>query len=211
MGRVLRLTVARARRAAAHPEYRRVVRGAFLAPWFAVSLGIVIAASLSLATPRAALSFPPAKGQCGRPGCSSAPHKTNRGTGGPTAAVNRQPTSRPAMGRGDGSGRSVLVRYRLMTQRRGEFMAMIQISGLATAWESGLKFALPDARIKSVMWGQWTAGGAGAVTVYGVPSPWPRSSPDRVRIVITGSGAPQWPRRCAYDGVRCVFRRLDRR
>ncbi|HEY3905366.1 MAG TPA: hypothetical protein VGM14_15770 [Streptosporangiaceae bacterium] len=210
MGRVLRVTVARARRAAAHPGCRRVVRGAFLAPWFAVSLGVVIAASLSLAAPRAALSFPSAKGQCGPAGCSRAPHKASRGAGGPTAAVNRQPTSRPAMGRGDGSGRTVLVRYRLMTQRRGEFMAMIQISGRRPLGNWRLKFALPNARIKSVMWGQWTAG-AGAITVYGTPSPWPRSAPDRVRIAITGSGTPKWPRRCVYDGVRCLFRRLDRR
>jgi hypothetical protein len=211
MGRILRVTIARARRVAAHPECRRVVRGAFLAPWFAVSLGIVIAASLSLAAPRAALSFPPAKGQCGPAGCSSAPHKASRGTSGSTAAVNRQPTSRPAMGRGDGSGRSILVRYRLMTQRRGEFMAMIEISDRRPLGKWRLKFALPDARIRSVMWGQWTASGADAITVYGTPSPWPRSSPDRVRIVITGSGTPQWPKRCAYDGIRCVFRRLDRR
>jgi hypothetical protein len=198
---------------AAHSEYLRAVRGALLAPWFAVSLGIVIAASLSLAAPRAALSFPPAKGHCGQAGCTNTQHKAGRATSGtgPTAAVNRQPTSREPKGRDDGSGRSVVVRYRLLTQRRGQFMAMIQISGRRPLGDWRLKFSLPGARIKSVMWGQWTAGGAGAVTVYGVASPWPRSSPDRVRLVISGSGTPQWPRRCAYNRVRCVFRRLGRR
>jgi len=208
---VFLVAAARVRRVAAHSEYRRAVRGAFLAPWFAVSLGIVIAASLSLAAPRAALSFPPAKGHCRTAGCSGPQHKTGRATSGPTAAVNRQPTSREPKSRGDASGRSVVVRYRLMMQRRGKFMAMIQISGRRPLGNWRLRFSLPDARIRSIMWGQWAAGGAGSVTVYGSPSPWPRSSPGRVRIVVSGVGAPQWPRRCAYDRVRCVFRRLGRR
>lgn len=210
-GGFLRAAAARVRRVAAHSEYRRAVRGAFLAPWFAVSLGIVIAASLSLAAPRAALSFPPAKGHCVAAGCSNVPHKTGRAASGPTAAVNRQPTSREPASRGDAFGRSVVVRYRLLRQRRGQFMAMIQISGRRPLGNWRLRFSLPDARIRSVMWGQWAVGGAGAVTVYGSPSPWPRSSPGRVRIVISGVGVPQWPRRCAYDRIRCVFRRLSRR
>src|ERR1700722_11445037 len=60
------------RRLATHGEYRRVIRGSFLAPWFAVSLGLVIAASLAVLEPPAVLSFPPSKGSpCTQSGCAS--------------------------------------------------------------------------------------------------------------------------------------------
>jgi len=186
------------------------VRGGFLAPWFAVSLGVVIAASLSLAAPRAVLSFPPAKGHCALTGCSNAPRKPAKNTSsGPTAAVNRQAPVHGPVAEGDDS-RLVLVRYRVMTERRGQFMAMIAISSRRPLGDWRLRFLLPGASIKSVMWGQWAKDDSGAVTVYGVPSPWPRSAPDRTRIVISGTGTPQWPRRCAYNGARCAFGQLDR-
>jgi len=70
-----RTAVNAARQVIAQPEYRRVARGAFLSPWFAVSLGILIAASLALAEPRAALSFPPSSGShCGQAACTSVRH-----------------------------------------------------------------------------------------------------------------------------------------
>ncbi len=207
-GRGLQVTLARVRRAAASPEYRRVVRGAFLAPWFAVSLGIVLAASFSLATPRAALSFPPAKGPCPLTGCVNAPPRPPRNTSGPTAAVNRQVPERGPVDEDGGPGRRVLVRYWLMTQRRGHFMAMIAISTHRPLGNWRLRFVLPGASVTSVMWGRWTKDETGAVTVSGEPSPWPRSAPDQARIVISGTGEPQWPRHCAYNGARCVMTRL---
>ncbi|HET7013834.1 MAG TPA: hypothetical protein VFI65_07985 [Streptosporangiaceae bacterium] len=202
--RVVRIALARGRRAVAHPEYWRVVRGAFLAPWFAVSLGIVVAASLSLATPRAALSFPPTDGG------SNAPHKPARNTSsGPTAAVNRQAPVHGPVDPEAWSGRQVLVRYRLMTQRRGQFMAMIAISSRRPLGNWRLRFLLPGASVKSIMWGQWAKDVSGAVVVYGVPAPWPRSAPSQARIVISGTGAPQWPKRCAYNGTHCAFGQLE--
>jgi hypothetical protein len=90
-------------------------------------------------------------------------------------------------------------------------MATIQISGRRPLGNWRLTFSLPSARIESVMWAQWTVDDDGAVTVHGSPSPWPRSSPDQVRIVISGSGAPQWPRRCEYNRAPCLFRRLGHR
>lgn len=181
-----------------------MVRGAFLAPWFAVSLGIVIAASLSLATPRAALTFPPAQGG------SNAPHKPARNTSsGSTAAVNRLAPVRRSAGPPDRSGRRVRVRYWLMTERRGQFTAMIAISSRRPLGNWRLRFLLPGASIRSVMWGQWAKDESGAVTVYGVPSSWPRSAPDQARIVISGTGTPRWPRRCAYNGTRCAVGQLD--
>src|ERR1700684_3829205 len=56
------------RQVVADPRYRKVVPGAFLSPWFAVSLGIVVAASMTLAEPHAALSFPSDRGEAGGPG-----------------------------------------------------------------------------------------------------------------------------------------------
>lgn len=181
-----------------------MVRGAFLAPWFAVSLGIVIAAALSLATPRAALSFPPA------PGGSTAPHKPARNpSSGSTAAVNRQAPVHRRPDQPDWSGRRVRVRYWLLTERRGQFMAMIAISGHRPLGNWRLRFLLPGASVRSVMWGQWAKDDSGAVTVYGVPSSWPRSAPDQARIVISGTGMPRWPQHCAYNGTRCAVGQLD--
>jgi hypothetical protein len=198
-------------RATAHPEYWRVIRGAFLAPWFAVGLGIVVAASLSLTTPLTALSFPPAKGHCVSTGCGGAPRRPAKNTAsGPTAAVNRQATAPEQKDQGDRSGRSVEVRYRLLTRHQGRFMAMIEISGRRPLGNWRLRFLLPGARVTSVMWGPWTTDDSGAITVSGGPSPWPRSSPDQARIVISGAGAPQWPWRCVFNRVRCVVGRLDR-
>src|SRR5580658_6541975 len=55
----------RLRRQLRSADYRRAVGGAFLAPWFAVSVGMMVAASLTLADPAATLSFPSAKaGHC---------------------------------------------------------------------------------------------------------------------------------------------------
>jgi hypothetical protein len=53
-------------------DYRRAVGGAFLAPWFAVGVGMMVAASLTLADPAATLSFPSAKaGHCRLVSCSA--------------------------------------------------------------------------------------------------------------------------------------------
>ena len=186
-----------------------MVRGAFLAPWFAVSLGIVMAASLSLATPGAVLSFPSAKGPCALTGCSTAPHKPAKNTSsGPTAAVNRQAPEHGPAAEDDGSSRQISVRYWLMTQRRGHFVAMIAIFSHRALGNWRLRFLLPGASVTSIMWGRWTIDDSGAVRVFGVPSPWPRSAPDKARIVISGTGTPSWPRRCAYNGARCEFSQL---
>jgi hypothetical protein len=62
----------RLRRQFRSADYRRAVGGAFLAPWFAVSVGMMVAASLTLADPAATLSFPSAKaGHCRLVSCSA--------------------------------------------------------------------------------------------------------------------------------------------
>lgn len=60
------------RRQVRSAEYRRAVGGAFLAPWFAVSVGMMVAASLTLTDPAATLSFPPDNvGHCRLVSCSA--------------------------------------------------------------------------------------------------------------------------------------------
>jgi hypothetical protein len=57
-----------------HDQRRRLLHGAFLTPWFAVSLGIVIAASLSLATAHPKLYFLPVNGAQCVAGCAHRTH-----------------------------------------------------------------------------------------------------------------------------------------
>ena len=221
--RVIRTTMDGAHRFSTHPEYRRVIRGAFLAPWFAVSLGIVIAASLTLAAPHAALTFPATKGgQCDSAGCPATRHDSvkegSRGslrTEGKRAARLRTSDTRWRPDRlTRRAGHQVAgarVRYRLLPEQSGHFMAMIVISGQRSLGPWALEFALPGARISLIMWAKWALEKPDSVIIDGIPSPWPRSSPDQVRIVILGTGMPRRPADCVLNDARCAFTPLSTR
>jgi hypothetical protein len=209
------------RRISRHPEYRRVLRGAFLAPWFAVSLGVVIAASLTLAAPHASLSFPPTKGgSCESVACPNTRHDlVKREPRRPPATEGRGDRRLPAPKTGRLPGRAVAaaphqpagvrIRYGLLREQAGHFMAMIVINGQKSLGPWALEFALPRARISVIMWAKWAFKSSGLVIIDGIPSPWPRSSPDQARIVIFGTGKPQRPVSCLFTGVRCAFEPLQ--
>lgn len=198
----------------ADPRYRKVVSGAFLSPWFAVSLGIVVAASMTLAEPRAALSFPAGRGgSCGSASCT-VPRQDQAGRvpadPSPAAAgesrlpAQAKPRSGPGQ-RGSTLDSGVSVRYDLLSDRRGQFMAMLVISSSETLGKWTLEFDLPNATIKAVMWGRWVYERPGVIAIEGSPSPWARSAPDQARIVIAGAGEPRWPRDCLFKAERCTF------
>jgi len=207
-----------ARRAAAKPEARRVIRGAMLTPWSAVSVGIVLAASLALASPRAVLTFPPSKAaHCQASGCG--PGGTgNGGTPLPAAKQGvkfpRISTGTPNSGSGGLAARRarlaelgpVRVQYALLPENGAHFTALIVITAQRPLGSWTLRFLLPGARIKLVMWARWTPVGRSGGMISG--SPWPSgpSGASRARVVIMGIGAPSRPSGCVFDGARCSFR-----
>ncbi|HEX9066363.1 MAG TPA: hypothetical protein VF843_14745 [Streptosporangiaceae bacterium] len=182
-----------------------------LTPWFAVSVGIVVATSLTLAAPHPALTFPPSRsGHCAQSGCSSdrAPAKgrapaIKQETPLPVAqlpAKQQQPTANVHA--------AVKVEYELLPPHDNHFMAVVLIKGRKALGKWTLRFRLPGAQIESIMWAGWTREGGDGVLVSGSPSPWPRSGANEARIVIFGSGTPGWPAGCAFDGESCAVHKL---
>ena len=102
------------------PEYGRILRGAMLTPWFAVSVGIVTATSLTLATPHPALTFPPSlSGRCVDAGCAT----STPAAAAPRPAIKHE-VRLPAIQQRDANisvrhgGRQTLVRARAATGRQ---------------------------------------------------------------------------------------------
>lgn len=194
----------------ARPEYGRIVRGAMLTPWFAVSVGIVVATSLTLATPHPALSFPPTKsGHCAQANCSSV-SVLPKSRAPAIKQVDPLPASAlPGRQRTTANVRAaVTVEYGLLPRQGDRFMAVIFIKGRKSLGKWDMRFRLPGAHIESIMWARWTRQGTDAVLVAGSPLPWPRSGANEARLVIVGSGTPRWPTDCSFDGGGCTFRKL---
>jgi len=191
----------RSARAGSGAEYRRIVRGAMLTPWFAVSVGLVVATSLTLAAPHPALTFPaPRIGSCALAKCGAVAPRP----GGPNpAAKHEDPLTTRAT-----AYSTVRVEYAEQSEHKGQFMAVIVIIGRHPLKHWTLEFALPGAQIKSVWWARWGRDGADGVIVSGSPLPLPRSGANEARIVIAGLGTPGWPTGCVFDHTSCTFRAL---
>jgi hypothetical protein len=209
-----------ARRAVARPETRRMIRGAMLTPWAAVSGGVVLAASLTLATPRTVLTFPPSRAaRCQVSGCgptvgsgrSARPAVTQGvkfpsvggGTAGPGAGGLAAQNAKPA-----GPG-LVRVQYALLPRNGHHFIALIVITGERALGNWTLRFMLPGSQIKLVMWAKWMPIGEDGGVVSG--SPWPSERPGalQAQVVLMGLGSPARPSGCVFDGARCSFRDFD--
>ena len=198
------------RRLAAGPEYGRAFGSVMLTPWLAVSAGIVLAASLSLVAPHAALTFPPDSGRrCPGDRC----HRGASHSPGLAAPASRQdPRLRPPGGKASGPSRSpIRVGYELLPRGEGRFMAVIVLVGRRPLGRWNLGLVLPGGHIDSVMWAHWRPAGPHGVDVTGSPLPWPRSGADEARIVLLGTGSPRWPGGCVIDGTRCRFRAIGTR
>ena len=195
-----------------------MIRGAMLTPWAAVSLGIVLAASLTLATPRAVLTFPQSRpARCQSTNCGAAGSGQN-GSPLPTAKVGiKFPRIRTGPVSGVAAGHSshplprsargkVQVQYALLPRYSDHFIAVIVITSRRPLGDWTLRFAIPGSQIKLVMWAKWRPLGDDGGIVSGPPWPSARSGADRTRIVIMGIGAPGLPRGCVFDGARCSFR-----
>lgn len=190
-------------------EYVRMLRGAMMTPWFAVSVGIVVATSLTLVVPHPALRFPPTKsGHCLRTDCLPQPVPAES-----QAPAIKQDTplpgaSHPATQDSAEAHPAVNVGYGLLPPGGRRFIAMIVIKGHEALGNWTLRFRLPGAQISKIIWGHWTREGSDGVLVSGSQQVWARSDPNEARIVIFGFGKPGWPAGCSFDGVSCVFRKL---
>ena len=178
-----------------------------LTPWFAVSVGIVVAASLTVAQPRAALIFPPsASGGCRQSGCR--PAGTNASGGQLPTASNevrlRVSTRRLVKARPS----PIKVKYQVLPRHQAQFTVVVVLVSPKLLGKWSLRFSLPGAHVTSVMWARWEAGGHFGVVVEGSPLPWPRSRSDEARIVIFGTGTPGRPGHCVVNDARCTFRAL---
>ncbi len=191
-------------RKAAHTEFAWALVDALFAPWAAVSSGIVIAAALTLLAPQATLAFPRSTSACRGADCLPATARHSRPLTGRVIDLR-------ALGTHDIDGKvsPIAVQYQLLVPpRHNNFMAVILISGRRSLGTWNLRFELPGAHIGSVMWASWTHEGPSGVVMQSTPLPWPRSSANQARIVISGTGVPRWPRHCVIDDVRCSFQAL---
>ena len=176
-----------------------------LTPWFAVSVGIVIATSLTLARPHPALTFPaPKSGRCVAPGCASPPPSATPAA--PTPAIKHE--VRLPTGNANMQAAGVKVEYELLQQHDAGFLAVILVHGRHRLGTWQLRFSLPGASIEHIMWARWRHDGQGGIVVSGSPLPWSGSGDNEARIVIFGTGTPGWPTGCRFDGGSCTFRAL---
>ncbi len=180
-----------------------MIRGAMLTPWFAVSVGIVIATSLTLARPHPALTFPPTKsGRCAEAGCSSA----SPAPAAPAPAIKHEVRLPHPASDANVRAAGIKVEYQLLPRHHNHgFMAVILVQARHRLGDWELKFAIPGASIEHIMWAKWRHDG-NVVIVSGSPLPWPRSGGDEARIVVFGTGKPGWPTSCEFDGGSCTFR-----
>jgi hypothetical protein len=176
-------------------------------PWFAVSVGIVIATTLTLARPHPALTFPPSvTGRCVKARCASPLTLPSA----PSPAI-KHGVILPLPSQG-ASVRlaAVTVEYGLLSSHNKHFIAMILIVSRHSLGGWQLRFSLPGATIDDIMWAKWQSEGRDGVIVTGSPAPWSGSADsymaNAARIIVIGAGTTAWPAGCRFDGSRCHFR-----
>lgn len=197
-----------------------------MTPWFAMAVGLLTAASLSLVMPDAALTFPQATSRvCSRelgkcptpPGAPSSTAGTRLPSGRARLAPSRvpaassvTPTPPPAPVATLHYGR--LPNYAAAARGAGHrFLALIVIVANARLTPWNLRFRLPGARVTWIAGGLgWHRDGTGTVVVHGAPMQWARSDARQAKLVIFGIGRPRWPTGCVFDNVACHFVKLTR-
>ena len=199
-----------------------------MTPWFAVALGLVVAASMSMSAPRATLTFPPSqKSVCGTPLCAgpqldySGANPAIRGEIKlPMPAIT--PASRSRQQIPGKRRRPLVVRvwYGLLPSvsdgrraGRHRFLAAIEVDGNQRIGWWRLRFRLPGGRISQILTlrAGWYVAASRYVEVSGGPPPWARSGSHEVKLLIYGTGHPRWPNDCTFDTVPCTFRPLSQR
>jgi hypothetical protein len=199
------------------------MRGLLVTPWFAAGVGILVAATLALVTPKhAVLTYGPIRPgilckhlRCtlpvprhgpgslagAKPGIQLQLPKVRRSPAVPPAV-----TVRPSTTRRPASQAEIAVHYVVIRHSHGTFLAVITVQSSRKLGDWTLGFVIPGARISDVLGGKWqpSASGSGGVA-SGRPWPWTRSGPGTAKIVIFATGRPRAPAGCTFDGEGCVF------
>lgn len=198
-----------------------------MTPWFAMGMGLVASAMLSLTVSGATLTFPKSTSRT----CETA-------TCGPAMAGGANPSGRhavklpmphplrsspaevaPLAGASRSAPRpqaQVRLTYEVLATRSGrgsdhrEFIAAIVITASTALQPWNLRFHLSGVAIKWVFGGQWHLTDGGTIVVHGTPTTWARSDADRAKLLIKGIGKPGKPWGCLFDGEKCEFQILKR-
>ncbi len=195
-----------------------------MTPWFAMAVGLLTAASLSLVMPGAALTFPQATSRvCATDMCPAptVPPASTAGAGLPSGRARLAPSRVPAASSGTPTlppGPVATLHYgRLPNYAAGArdaghlFLALIVIVANARLTPWNLRFRLPGTRVTWIAGAMgWHVDGTGTVVVRGAPMQWARSDGRQAKLVIFGIGRPRWPTGCVFDNVGCRFVALTR-
>ena len=205
------------RRPPGGPGRPRPLRAMLMTPWLAAGVGVVLAAALALHGPRTELTYTPAN-PCPPEGCGvSVPGQGGGGTAlsgpAPNAAApgtrlkhgrKAVPAAGPAPHRGGPAPAPgpLVVRYRTVQSRAGEFTGVITVTGQAVRSGWRLTFQYPGALVKSVAGLPWTRHGAEVIVIGGAPTS-PGYTAGQARIRIRASGTPSRPTQCTFNGAAC--------
>jgi hypothetical protein len=179
------------------------LRGLLVTPWFAAGAGLVIAAALSLNSPRTFLTYRP----------NNAPNHSKCAS---CQSQESVPTSRPGVqirsvnpARIGGTGAAgPAVPIQIGPERNGVFSVTFTLPAGPAAHGWNLRFALPGRSITQVLGAQWRPdaaddGGVARLTPGGYVSP---TNPAAMTVLVSASGPPVAPVDCVLNGQPCHFR-----
>ncbi|MGH3272947.1 MAG: hypothetical protein ACRDNZ_01295 [Streptosporangiaceae bacterium] len=170
-------------------------------PWFAAGAGFVVAAALSLNSPRTVLTFRPNTLTCET--CHTPAQSL------PAAKPGTQMKSvSPARIAGSGTAVTLTVGVHIGTERDGSFdiTFMLPAGQARHGWKLG--FELPGRSITQVLGAIWRPDVSGDGGVAGRPAEGGYVSPEdpaRPSFLVGVSGPPVAPTGCVLNGMTCRF------
>jgi hypothetical protein len=187
----------------------RRARGLLVTPWFAAGAGFVIAAALSLNSPRTFLTYRPST----TPGtscadCQPAAVPTAR----PGVQIRSANPARVGGGRRAAAAPAVgpAVPFHLGAEHNGVFSVtfMLPAGQVARPWK--LRFELPGRSITEVVGAGWRPnagedGGVAAALGQGQGQYVSPVDPAGVSFLVSAAGPPVRPTGCLLDGRACHF------
>lgn len=210
---------------------RGAARGLLVTPWFAAASGFVIAASLWIYSPHAALlQFPNNATQlqhCHSDGCS--PAGSSKGSGSLAAAGKnrlkqpRKSGANPAGGtglRGRTAVSGLTFSYFALPSPDGKFTIRISVYGKRAIRDWSLAFVLAGDKIRTVAGASWQRTTRDSGTASGSGQAWQmpgdgqgdggQSGGDHqlygFTFLVSGVGSAVAPTSCVYNGQSCTFK-----
>jgi hypothetical protein len=223
---------ARARQRRGHPQvFGGAARSLLVTPWFAAASGFVIAASLWIYSPHAALlQFPDNATRlqhCRSQGCT--PGANGKGSGSLAAAGKNRLKEPGKSGANSAGGTGQRARsavsglnfsYLVLPSQDGKFTIRISVSGKREIKDWSLAFVLQGDKIRTVSGASWqrTTRDSGTASGSGQALPWSgdgqrdggQSGGDRhlygFTFLVSGVGPAVAPTDCLYNGQSCTFK-----